>query len=290
VISTYRLFRIGAKIAPLLPVWLGNGLSDLIGGLIYALTPTRRRVVMCNLSHVLADKPLAERRRVSRAMFRSTIRNYYDLLRVHALSSEQRLAQVELRNIHLVYEAFKRGRGIMAIACHQGSFSFVTQLASLVDFDFFLTVEPVEPPELFEFVRKLRGADPRNHTIAIGGSEVRAIFRALKDNHMVCLAIDRDVSGNGKPLSFFGAEAILPTGAAEIALRTGTYVMPIQIYRIAKGRHALHFHPGFVAEPSGDKAADLINTSTRMLGEIERMIRVAPEDWVVMQPVWPDCQ
>jgi lauroyl/myristoyl acyltransferase len=26
-----------------------------------------------------------------------------------------------------------------------------------------------------------------------------------------------------------------------------------------------------------------------MLREIEMMIRTYPEDWVVLQPIWPDC-
>ncbi len=281
----------GAKIAPMLPVWFGNALCDLIGLLIYAFASAKRKAVLCNLRHVLPDQSEAYCQGVARGMFRNSMRNYYDLFRGHALTTEQRLAQIEVRDMDLAYEAFKRGKGIIAIAAHQGSFSFVTQIATKTNFDFFLTVEPIQPPELFDLVRNLRSSDPRNHTIAVGGGEVRTIFRALKDNHMVCLAIDRDISGNGEMLEFFGAKTKLPTGAAEIALRTGAMVMPIQIYRVQNGKkHILHLHPGFVAEPTGDKAADVARVSRQMLQEIEKIILRSPEDWVVLQPLWPDCE
>lgn len=289
-INTYNLFKLGARIAPFFPVWLGNALCDLVGLAIFWLVPSRRKAVLCNLSHVLSDRTLAERRKIARSIFKGNIRNYYDLFRVHAVPAPERLRLVERRGFEYVYEAFKRGKGIIAIAAHQGSFSFACQIATDVNFDFYLTVEPIEPPELFELVRELREQDPRTHTIAVGhGGEVRNIFRALKENHMVCLAIDRDVIGNGKPQKFFGADAILPTGAAEIALRTGASVLPVKSCRKADGSYILQFLPGFVAEPTGDKAADVERVSAQMIREIERMLRDDPKDWVVLQPIWPDC-
>lgn len=272
-----------------MPVWLGNGLSDMAGTLIYGLIPAKRRAVLCNLAHAIPDRPISERHRVARAIFRNGMRNYYDMLRVHALTREERLAQIELHNLEYVYEAFKQGKGILGIAAHQGSFSFIPQIATAVNFDFYLVVEPIKPPELFELVRKLREEDPRSHTIAVGGSEVRTIFRALKGNNMVCMAIDRDVIGNGQPLTFFGAEAKLPVGVAEIALRTGVPIMPILPYHTPDGRHGVQFTPSFVVEPTGDKAADIARISSLMLRKIEEMIRLSPEDWVVLQPIWPDC-
>lgn len=237
----------------------------------------------------MPERPETERRSIARSICKSTMRNYYDLMRVHSLTNAQRMAQIDVIGLEYVYEALKHNKGIVAIAGHQGSFSFVCQIATDVNFEFYLTVEPIKPPKFFELIRWLREQDPRTHTIAVGGSETRNIFRALKNNGMVCIAIDRDVLDNGVPLTFFGAETKLPTGAAEIALRTGAPILPICAFRTPGGRHGLRFYPGFFAESTGNKAADVANLSAQMLRHIENMIRTYPEDWVVLQPIWPEC-
>jgi KDO2-lipid IV(A) lauroyltransferase len=288
VINPYNIFKYGSKIAPLLPVWLGNALCDLAGLVIFWFVPSKRKAVLCNLAHAIPERSEKERRRIARTICKNSMRNYYDLMRVHAVNPAKRAAQVELKDSHYVYEAFK-GKGIIAIAAHQGSFSFVSQIATYVKFDFYLTLEPIKPPKLFELVRELREQDPRTHTIAVGGSEVRAIFRALKEDAVVCMAIDRDVTGSGQSLKFFGEETKLPTGVAEIALKTGASVMPIRPYRRPNGEHGIQFYPAFTVEPTGDKAADIARAQDRMLREIEKLIRTAPDDWVFLQPIWPDC-
>ncbi len=290
VFTSFNFFRLGATVAPYIPVLPGNAVCDLGGLAAYWLLPQKRRVVLCNLGHALPDRTLKQRRKIARDIFRHNLRNYFDLFRVHKLPVEKRRKMVEFRNLDLVFDSFKQGKGVLAICAHQGSFSLISQVATPAGFDFYLAVEPIDPPELFELVSKLRSSDPRTFIFPVGGPEVRKIFRALKGSNMVCLAIDRDVTGTGKSLPFFGTTTILPTGPAEVALRTGAVVLSATLHRTLQGKHILEFFPGFVAEPTGDKEADLKRVSLRMLGEIEKRIRERPNEWILMQPVWPDCE
>lgn len=291
--NAYRFFLWGSRIAPYLPEWLAFGLCDLAGLFFYLLVPAKRKVVLCNFSHVLADKSLKERKKVARGVFQNHFRNYYDLLRVHKIPTKKLDRLVTVNGLpEVLEEAARLGKkGIIIYSAHVGSFSLSGQVCTYNKVHMYLLVEPIAPPELFKLVRSLRETDPGCHTVSVEGPEIRTIFRALNTpGNLVCSAIDRDVIGNGVEQEFFGAKAKLPMGTADLALRTGAPVVPVHVYR--KGRHyAIDFNKDimFVPEKTGDKEADLARTAGRMLREVEKLIRRTPDQWVVLQPIWPDC-
>jgi KDO2-lipid IV(A) lauroyltransferase len=102
----------------------------------------------------------------------------------------------------------------------------------------------------------------------------------------VCLAIDRDVNGEGVMLDFFGSPASIPLGVAEIALRTGAEIIFVHPRRLPNGKQVVDFIPGFTPESTGNKDADVRAITERMLRVVERLIRSTPENWVVLQQIW----
>lgn len=292
--TIYRFFLLGSKLAPLLPPALGNGLCNMVGLLVYLLAPKRRRVLLCNLSHILAHQSLAERKRIARLIFQCNMRRYYDLLRTHKipLSKLAQMVTVTGTTQMKALAAQNGNKGIILVSGHVGSFSLGPQVSTANDVTFYLLVEPIKPPELFELVRKLRSVDSRARTISVSSSEMRQIFRVLKEpDSLLCFALDRDVIGNGTPLTFFGAKAKLPTGAAEIALRTGALVVPLHVYDYGQNYYIDFLHErAFVAQSTGDKAADVERVAEQMLTEVEKIILATPEQWVALQPIWPDCE
>lgn len=292
--SAYHLFLWGSRIAPLLPERPVYWVCKLIGIVLYYLMPAKRRVVLCNLSYALADKPLKERKKVARGIFHHFLLNYYDLLRVTKIPHDKLGRMITVTGLPEVLEkaASLGKKGILIYTPHVGSFSLCGQVCSYNDVDMYLLVEPIEPPELFDLIRSLRQFDPRCHTISVSSPEMRQIFRAVKQpRNLICSAIDRDVIGNGVEQEFFGSKAKLPMGTADLALRTGAPVATVNVYR--KGlKYYIDFNKDdmFIPENTGDREADVARIASRMTGEIEKMIRRTPEQWVVMQPIWPDCE
>lgn len=289
---SYYLFRVGAFVGPYIPVRLGFAFCDLAGFLSFWLLKSKRRVIMCNLSHVLPDKSLNQRRRVGWKIVQNNLKNYFDIFRAHALTSEQFEQQVEVNGLEYVNKIRQQGRGVIAFAAHLGSFSFAMQVAEAKQQPLNLVTEVINPPELFKFITNLRQVNSHSKMIPATGPELRKIFRALKQAEIVCLAIDRDVTNSGVRQKFFGAEAILPLGAAELALRTGAALQAVQVYRVPGCKNVITFYPPIEIEPfigSGDREADVLSLNARLLSEIEKLIRQTPDQWVVLQPIWPDC-
>ena len=64
-----------------------------------------------------------------------------------------------------------------------------------------------------------------------GRAPGRAVLRALKANHVVCLLCDRNIGGSaGVEVEFFGERTLLPAGPVTLALRTGASLLPTAVY------------------------------------------------------------
>ncbi|MEI7553830.1 lysophospholipid acyltransferase family protein [Candidatus Chlorohelix sp.] len=285
--NTVRLFRFGARVMPYIPYRVIYAVCGFVAFLIYYLIGRIRENVLWNLSHVLPDYTPQEREKIARRIIKNNLCNYIDIMRQGKMTTEQFKQQVTVNGIENIYKAQERGKGVIMVSGHLGSFSFSMQRASSYNVDFNLVVEPIEPPEMYDFIKKQRQTDNGVKLIPMGGMEVREIFRVLKRNAVVCMAIDRDVNGEGHMMEFFGADAPIPLGVAEVALRTGAEIIFVHPYRTSNSKHIIDILPGFSPETNAPNKQEAVRELTaRMLREVEKLIRRTPDNWMVLQPIW----
>ena len=103
---------------------------------------------------------------------------------------------------------------------------------------------------------------------------------------MVITAIDRDIIGTGHLMPFFGWPAPIPLGTASIALRFGTPLLPVCVYRLPDDTFMAEAAPHIIAENTGDRKADEIRVTQQLLQHIEGFIRRHPEQWHVPHRIW----
>ena len=101
-----------------------------------------------------------------------------------------------------------------------------------------VVVEPLEPPELFDWFVSFRESLGMT-VVPVGPAAAAAVLRALRANEVVCLLCDRDIQGGGVEVEFFGERTTLPGGPATLALRTGAPILPTAVY-FAAGRDGHH--------------------------------------------------
>jgi phosphatidylinositol dimannoside acyltransferase len=102
----------------------------------------------------------------------------------------------------------------------------------------------------------------------------------------VITAIDRDVTGTGHRLPFFGKPAPIPLGPAAIALRLGTPLLPVCVYRLPDDTYVAEGRPLIHVESTGDDRADQVRATERLLREIEGFIQAHPDQWHVPHRIW----
>ena len=147
-------------------------------------------------------------------------------------------------------------------------------------------VEPIEPPEMFRWFarqRRLLGIE----IVPLGPDVSTALLRALRDNRIVCLLSDRDLSGDGVAVDFFGERTTLPGGPAILALRTGAALLPAAVYFGPGREHHAVIRPPLAVERQGRLRDDIARITQSLAVELETLIAEAPDQWHLMQPNWP---
>ena len=79
--------------------------------------------------------------------------------------------------------------------------------------------------------------------IALGPDAGTAVARTLQANSVVCLMADRDITGDGVEVEFFGERTTLPAGPALLALRSGAPLIPMAVYFRPHGHHLARIGP-----------------------------------------------
>ena len=177
------------------------------------------------------------------------------------------------------------GRGVLAVSCHMGSYEVVSAIwaATLAPVSFF--AEELEPRALFEWYRDTRARLGISVlTLDMGG--IRKVLQALREQEMVITAIDRDITETGYLMPFFGKLAPIPLGPASIALRLGTPLLPVCVYRLPDDTYMAEAAPHVFAKPTGNPRADQVRATQELLRQIEGFIRQHPEQWHVPHRIW----
>lgn len=283
--KTYYLLRIAAYLVKFVPHRAVYWICSIIGGIVFTLNWRVREAVLDNMGHVLPKASRQLRRVLGRRIVRNVVKNYYDVIRVTTMSPAELERSITVHGLEHVEEALKQGNGIIIVSGHIGNFSIVAQLAAARGFDVSVVAEDVEPPKLYDYVNQLRGHFGLK-MLKLGSSEVRTIYRLLRNNEILLLAIDRDVTNDGILVPFFDQPTHMPHGAVALALRTGAALMPGYTVRLPDNTSVVILEPPLDLERTGDREED-VRVNMRHLAEtLERYIIEAPDQWVVLQKIW----
>jgi phosphatidylinositol dimannoside acyltransferase len=285
------MYRAGTMIASALPCVVACRLGQGVGWLVGQLPDYdgRRAVVGSHMGRVLGRRlsHLEERRMVA-DVFANFGRYWAESLRLPTLSHPEVAAGIAMVGFEHVESALAGGKGVIIAAPHLGGWEWGAMYLAGAGMPVTVAVEPLEPPERFEWFARFREALGMQ-VVAVGPGAAPAILQALRDNHIVCLLSDRLVGPTaGVEVSFFGARAKLPAGPVTLAVRSGAPLMAAAIYY---GRpaisHTIVFRPPLELAPHERFRSTVEAGAQALANEMEQLIREAPSQWHITQPNWP---
>lgn len=185
-----------------------------------------------------------------------------------------------------VTEGLDAGRGIILTTPHVGGFDMAPAFLAARGLRPTVVVEPVEPAELFEWFVGVR-AEIGMEVVPLGPDAGIAMSRALGENRPVCLVADRDLTGDGVAVTFFGEETTLPAGPALLALRNGASLLASTMYFRPDGMYLARILAPVPAERRGRLREDIVRITQDLAQRFEELIRADPTQWHLMQPNWP---
>jgi phosphatidylinositol dimannoside acyltransferase len=284
----YRAFKFVQSIVQRLPRSWAYALAVSAARFSWWFSPLARPRLEYNLKIAcpeLEDDP-RELRRISWLNFRNHAKAYADLMQLPKMPVHTMRSLLNVRGMEYLEEARAVGKGVLVVSCHMGSYEVVAAIwsATLAPVSFF--AEELEPRELFEWYRDTR-ARLGISVLTLDTGGLRKVLQALRDEEMVITAIDRDITGTGALMPFFGRMAPIPLGPAAIALRLGTPLFPVCVYRLPDDTYEAEGAPLIYARDTGDQKADQIRTTQEVLRTIESFIRSHPDQWHVPHRIWP---
>ncbi|HEX5588210.1 MAG TPA: phosphatidylinositol mannoside acyltransferase [Acidimicrobiia bacterium] len=286
--SPYYAYRAGAEVARLIPERVGapvaRGLAQVVG---LGFMGKRVRQVERNLERVRGPSlSSSERTRSVAGTFDSYGRYFYELFRLPGASVEWLNSHTETVDYHHISTALDEGKGVVLALPHLGNWDFAGAWLAAQGVSVAVVAEPLEPPELFDWFVRTR-AELGMRVIPLSSSAGAEVLRALRDNDAVCLLCDRDLTGDGVEVDFFGERTTMPGGPALTALRSGAPLIPVGCYFEPHGHQRLVIRPPVPTERVGTIREDVSRVTQALAHVFEELIRAEPEQWHLMQPNWP---
>ena len=279
------VFQLGSRLLPYLPPSLAYRICDRLSFLA-PLTPAWPHV-LANLQHVLAHETAAVRRCYAREIVSGLLKNYYDLLRSHVIPPTELARMFDVQGLGNLLGALRQGKGVIVAMPHMGSLSLAAEpVAMMAQTRILVIVEHMQDPAVHRLLNVLR---QRTHIdpVTIGPQAARAIMRALRAGQIVVLPSDRTVGDATVAVTLFGAPAVVPSGPATLALRTGVPLLTAFTYRYEDNRPAVVIDPPLAVDHRRDLAADVQRTMQAIIRIFEAYIRRHPGQWLLTEPVWP---
>lgn len=286
-VSMYRFYRVCEWLASWIPQGVAYAVARVLGELQFLLDSPRREAMIANQRHLLPDASESEIVHSARRACFGVAKNYYDLFRLPAMTDAEVRRYFTFVGEEHLRTAAARGKGVIIVAPHLGSFNLVPALACTLGFKVVAVVEHIRDPRLHEYFLQLR----KNHGLQVvtnSPQDVRVILRTLREGGIVLMLADRNVGTATDEVVFFGARTQLPAGPGLIARRTGAAILPAYSYRTSNNDSVAVAMPSLTlpeikGTPEQRRAADT-QAITRAL---EVGISKAPDQWAALQPVWP---
>jgi lauroyl/myristoyl acyltransferase len=283
----YRSFKAVQSLVERLPRRWAYALAILAARFAWLFSPLARPRLEYNLMVACPELEQDHRtlRRISWLNFRNHAKAYADLMLLPRTNVESMRPQLNVEGWRYLEEARALGKGVLVVSCHMGSYEVAAAIwsATLTPVSFF--AEELEPRPLFEWYRDTR-ARLGISVLTLDHGGLRKVLQALRDQEMVITAIDRDITGTGHQMPFFGRLAPIPLGPAAIALRLGTPLLPVCVYRMPDDSYEAEGAPLVFAQDTGDPKGDQVRATEQVLRQLETFIRRRPEQWHVPHRIW----
>lgn len=252
----------------------------------YAKNGPGVRQLRANLARVIPEARSAILEETTHEGVRRYLRYWSEAFRLPAWSPQRLRDTFDLVDgLGALDAAVAAGRGAVMVSSHSGNWDHAGAWACDRYGGLVTVAERLKPAGLYDkFVayRQSLGME----VLAHGDDDTfRTLLRRLEEGKLVCLVADRDLSGSGVPVDFFGETASMPAGPAMLSLLTGAPIMPVGLWHVEGGLQGRV--GGALPHPEGVARKERTAALTQSMADaFAENIAAHPEDWHMMQRLW----
>lgn len=236
-----------------------------------------------NLGRVVGDANVT--RELVRDSMRSYMRYWSEAFRLPSIAGPELAARVKTglsdADMERYAAARERGKGVVLVLPHSGNWDMAGMWLVNTFGQFTTVAERLKPESLFDAFVDFRESLGFEVLALSGGEEppFGHMKKVLEAGGTVCLLGERDLSGKGVEVDFFGERTSMPAGPSRLAQETGAALMPVHCWFTDGGW-------GLAIQEEIDSSQPLGDMVQQQADAFARNIAAHPADWHMLQPLW----
>ena len=263
------------------PYGVLSSFTRVMARVTYVLLWEYRRRMEENVALVMGEEisNAKERKALVWRAWLNFARGVADTTAVMKFSKEQIMSFVGLEGEDHVKRALEKGKGVIALSAHLGSFTMIGARLAAAGYPFSVVVKQPTDERFAQLVDDYR-AEIGIHTISAKPRReaVRGILKALRQNHIVLVIADEFKSGDVM-VDFLGLKVPAPRGPATLALRTGAVTLPMFVTRQPDDSLRLSVGAPIAPIECADLDESVLATTALYTRQIEGAARKYPDQW-----------
>ncbi len=283
--KAYLLYRTTALFLSLIPQRIAIYLAESVAVRLSKRSPSQFATVKNNLQAVLQTQSQDELEQAVHQAYKDYGRYWAEVagLRSGSVAALEKYWSIE--GEEFLTEAIETNGKVILALPHLGSWEIGALWFARQGWQVTTVAEAIQPPSLFEWFKQKREKLGLK-IIPLASDASSALAKVLKNKGMVALVSDRDISGGGIEVEFFGRSAKLPGGPALLALHNDAVLLPCAVYQLAHGRAHGVILPAVDTKRYAGIKQDVTRVTQELARNFEVLIKKAPSQWHVFQPIF----
>ncbi len=277
--SAYYFILLFIYIGSLIPRSLVLPLGKFIGLVAYKLLPNPRRKALRNLNSAIGKRFNAEEmHEICRRNFQHWAISLFEVIGLLKVRTATELSpKVKVRNLELLNESLKDGKGIILLTPHLGNWEITAAYLSLMGYKFAVLAKEVYDLRLNDILLKIRGG---RKIVNIPRDSIFTAVKYLKTGYILGILPDQATNVSGIYIDFFSRPAYTPIGPAKLSIKTKIPMLLFYNYRDAGGKINIVFD-SILENYSNEEELTL-----KWSRKFEEYILKFPEQWVWLHDRW----
>jgi len=264
--------------------------SKTLGVLTFYLYKKYRERVIDNLSLAFGnEKDSKEIRKLAKEIFYhftlTPLESLY--LAANGIPFDRFLLNIRIEGKGHLDAALARGKGVIALGAHLGSFTLLGTRLAIEGYPFNLIVNVGRFHKLWGRLAYYQ-AIVGQQTIPLKpvSASIKKSLNCLHRNEILYIVADEQQRRGGLPVPFFGQVAYTPPGPAIFSLKTGAPILPMFVLRDDELNRTLVIKSPLQFERTKDEKRDIERLTYEFTKTIEETVRQYPSQWAWLNRRW----
>ena len=266
----------------LFPITVAKKIAFLMADFAFIFVPIRKKHIINSLTKSFPNKNQKEIKAIAKDVYKQFVCTVIEIIFVSKMTKQDLIEMVSFKNIYLIEQARKQGKGGVIMSAHFGNWEMLA-ISFGNRWPLSVIVAKQQNPyfdKMINDIRSNRGYKTIYKEVAPIG-----VLKALKRNEFVAILADQHAGKQGVMTPFFFGNVSTPKGPAIFSLRAKCPIYTGFCSRKPNGKYEVSFEE--IQKPNtGNEEKDVEIIMTKYNEMLQKKIEENPSFWFWFHRRW----